>query len=83
MSRAAPWSAGASCAANRPARRPETGKIALLRVRSEDGGKYYVSDRDLGLLQYLDQGIEVKAIDAESGDVLAPSKDIKTDEEPK
>jgi hypothetical protein len=66
-----------------PARRPETGKIALLRVRSEDGGKYYVADRDLGLLQYLDQGIEVKAIDVESGDVLVSSKDIKTYEEPK
>lgn len=66
-----------------PARRPDTGKIALLRLRTEDNGQYVVSPRDLGLLDSLDQGVEIKAIDAESGKVLHPSKDIKTYAEPK
>jgi hypothetical protein len=66
-----------------PARRPDTGKIALLRLRTDDEGKHYVSGRDLSLLQYLDQGVEVKAINPESGDVIQASKDIKTYEEPK
>lgn len=60
-----------------PARRPDTGKIALLRLRKDDEGKYYVTPRDLSLLQFLDKDVEVKAINADTGDVVNPPKDIK------
>lgn len=66
-----------------PARRPDTGKIALIRLRTGENGEYEVAPRDLGLLDYLDKDVQVKAIDAESGKVLHASKDIKAYEEPK
>lgn len=65
-----------------PARRPSDGKIALLRVRVDDQGKYYVTDRDLRLIDALDKGIEVKAVATDSGDIAEPSKEIKTYEAP-
>lgn len=60
-----------------PAKRPDNGPIALLRVRQGDEGVYYVPGRDLSLLEYLDKGVEVKAIDPDSGDVLNHSSDVK------
>jgi hypothetical protein len=65
-----------------PARRPGDGKVALLRVRKDESGKYYVGERDLRLIEHLDKGVEVKAVMTDSGDVPQPSKDVKKYEPP-
>lgn len=54
-----------------PARRMDSGKIALVRINKEDEG-WVVSERDLGSLGALDQGIPTKAIDTETGKLLSP-----------
>jgi hypothetical protein len=65
-----------------PARRAEDGKLALLRVRTDETGKYYISDRDLKLLDSLDSTIQIKAVHGDTGDVPEPSKEIKKYEPP-
>ena len=61
-----------------PAKHPETGRVALVRVAKDDKGRWYVIPRDMELLTQLDEGVNVKAIDAETGDVLNQAASPKT-----
>lgn len=49
-----------------PARHPETGKIALLRVFQENN-EWKVIDRDMQLLGSLDEGVKNEVVDPASG----------------
>ncbi len=55
-----------------PARNPETGRVSLIGVHREDDGTWYVPKRDLDSIRQLDKGVEVKAINRESGDLIKP-----------
>ncbi len=55
-----------------PARHPETGRISLIGVHRGDNGVWFVPPRDLGSIKQLDKGVEVKAINKDSGDLINP-----------
>lgn len=57
-----------------PALAPDGSSRRLLRVSKEDSGKWVVAGRSMSLLD--DLGVEAKAIDAESGEVLTPSASV-------
>lgn len=52
-----------------PARHPDTGRITLVGVSKDEDGSWYVPRRQLGLLRQLEAGVEVKAIDSDSGEL--------------
>ncbi|GEM_PF-1726764 len=54
-----------------PAADPESGKFALIRLTKDDQGKLYVDNRDLALLSYVDKDVAVKAVDRETGELVA------------
>lgn len=58
-----------------PARHPQTGRVCLLRIKKDDQGKWFVDGRDLGTIKLLDEGVENKAVDAQTGDLLLPVKE--------
>ena len=58
-----------------PAPNPETGRIALIGLSKDDKG-FYVSDRDLGTIKVLDEGVKNNAVDAQTGELKDPSKPI-------
>ncbi len=60
-----------------PARRPDTGKIALVGVSKDEEGNWFVSPRDRGSIKELDPDVEVKAVDAQTGEVLIKSGAVK------
>lgn len=56
-----------------PAAHPTTGVRSLVRVKN-DGGKWYVSGRDLELIRLLDKGVQNKVVDTETGDLKVEIK---------
>lgn len=53
-----------------PARRPDgSNKYALIRLDKREDGTFYVSPRDLEGLSAIDQGIENKFVDPNTGEI--------------
>lgn len=48
---------------------PDTGKKSLVRVGKAEDGTWFVSERDLALLNYVDKDVQVKAIDPKTGEL--------------
>ncbi len=53
-----------------PAKHPDTGKYSLVRISKDDAGAWCVSERDRAFLYDLDQGVEIKSIEAKTGVIL-------------
>ncbi len=56
-----------------PAIHPDTGRTTLVGVSQDESGGWYVSPRDLGSIRELGQGVEVKAVDLDSGELVNPA----------
>lgn len=61
-----------------PARHPETGTVALVPINEFEPGKWSISERDLQLLQHLDDGVSVTAVDPATGAVKSTKGGVKT-----
>lgn len=61
-----------------PAPHPETGAVALVPIYELESGRWSVTERDLGLLKHLDDGVEVHAIDPATGVVRSTAGGVKT-----
>lgn len=55
-----------------PATNPETGKVSLIGLARDDRG-YFVTQRDLGTLGLVGEGVENKAVDPKTGELLIPA----------
>lgn len=57
-----------------PAVNPATQRISMVRVLKDEEGKWRVFERDRPLLDELDKGVKVQAVDAQTGEVVGAPK---------
>ncbi len=51
---------------------PNTGKTSLIRICKADDGSFFVSERDMALLGFLDKEVVVSVIDVKTGEIKTP-----------
>lgn len=60
-----------------PAMHPETGRVCLIGIHRLEDGTWEVPGRDLSSISQLEKGVQVKAVDRETGRLVNPAGEPK------
>lgn len=60
-----------------PAMHPETGRVCLVGVHKDENGTWEVPPRDLSSIGQLEKGVQVKAVDPKTGELVNPASTPK------